>query len=152
MLQQGVYLLLERRHTVRRHPVAQEIQFLGPKLAFLAIDDQTEITEPLEQELEMLQMRCQVRAAHDDVIQVHKDEGEAVGYPIHHPLEGVAGVAEAKTHPQKLVQAKRRDDGSLGNIPGVHGDLMVALAQIHLAEDAASGHLCRKVHHIRQWV
>ena len=80
---------------------------------------------------------------------VHKDEGEAVGYPIHHPLESVAGVAEPKTHPKELVQAEQRDDGGLGDIPGMQG---VALAQIHLAEDAASGHLRRKVHHIRQWV
>ncbi len=98
----------------------------------------------------MLQMRCQVRTAHNDVIQVHKDEREAVGYPIHHLLESVAGIAEPKTQPQELIQAERRDDG--GDIPGMHGDLMVALAQIHLAENAASGHLRRKVHHIRQWV
>ncbi len=61
-------------------------------------------------------------------------------------------VAEPESHPQELVQAERRDDGGLGDIPGMHGDLMVALAQIHLAEDAASGHLRHKVHHIRQWV
>jgi hypothetical protein len=59
---------------------------------------------------------------------------------------------EPETHPQELVQAERRDDGRLGDIPGLHGDLMVALAQIQLGEDAASGHLCREVHHIRQWV
>ncbi len=100
----------------------------------------------------MLHMRCHVRAAHNDVIQIHKDEREAVGYPIRHPLESVAGIAKPKTHLQELVQAKWRDDGGLGNSPGMHGDLMVALEQIHLAEDAASGHLCRKVHHIWQWV
>jgi hypothetical protein len=67
-------------------------------------------------------------------------------------METVAGIAEPKTHPQELVQAERRDYGSLSDISGMHGDLMLALAQIHLAEDAASGHLRRKVHHIRQWV
>jgi hypothetical protein len=57
---------------------------------------------------------------------VHKDEGEAVGYHIHHPLESVASVAEPKTHLQELVQAERRDDGGLGVIPGMQG---VALAR-----------------------
>ncbi len=152
MLEQGVHLLLERRYAVRRHPVAQKIQLAGPKLALLAVDHETEVPEPLEKELEVLQVRNQVRAAHYDVVQVHENKWQAIRYPVHHPLERVAGVAEAETHPQELVQAEGGDDGGLGNVPGMHGDLVVALAEIHLAEDAASGHLCRKVHHIRQWV
>ncbi len=40
MLQQGIYLLLERRHALCRHSVAQEIQLLGPEFALFAVDDQ----------------------------------------------------------------------------------------------------------------
>ncbi len=32
------------------------------------------------------------------------------------------------------------------------GDLVVALAQIHLAENVTTKHLCHKIHHVRQWV
>jgi hypothetical protein len=52
--------------------VAQEVQLLGPELTFLAVDDQAKLAELMEQELEVLQVRCQV----------------------HHSLESVAGVVE----------------------------------------------------------
>jgi hypothetical protein len=57
MLQQGIYLLLERRHALCRHSVAQEIQLLGPEFALFAVDDQAKLAEQeQEQELEMLHM------------------------------------------------------------------------------------------------
>ncbi len=78
-------------HNLVLVPLFLEVQLLGPKLALLAIDDQAKLSEPLEQELEVLQVRCQVRIAHDDVIKVpDKDEWQAICYPVHHSLESVA--------------------------------------------------------------
>jgi hypothetical protein len=77
-------------------PLSLEVQLLGPKHALLAVDVQAKLMEPLEQELEVLQVRSQVWTAYDDVIQVHKDEWQAICYPVYHFLKSVAVLRSTK--------------------------------------------------------
>ena len=86
----------------------------------------------------MLQMLTHGAAANNHIVQVHKDEVEASQDAVHQPLERVPGVPEAERHPKEFEESKRSGDGSLWNITRIHKDLMISLAQVHLAEDGAA--------------
>ena len=83
-------------------------------------------------------MGVQVRAGDENVVQVDENEGQVDAQPVHHALEGVASVPEAKGHGKPLEQTKGGDDRGLGDVPLGHGDLVVPLDKVQLGEVAAT--------------
>ena len=65
-----------------------------------------------------------------DVIDVGDAEGEIAEDGINHPLKGGTSVAKAKTGVVEGAGAEGCGDGSLRDVVGVHGDLVVALQEV----------------------
>ena len=72
------------------------------------------------------------------LMEVHEDEVKASQDAVHQPLECVSSIPEAESHPKEFEESKRSGDGGLRNITRMHKDLMISLAQVHLAEDGAA--------------
>ncbi len=130
------------------HVMTQKFHSCYSKDTLLAVDDQGGIAEPLEEDPKMLEMLLFRVAGNNDVIQVYEDEVQTTQNPVHVSLESVAGISESKSHPEELPQSKRRNDGRLGNVGGVHADLMVAFPQVHLGEDDTAFQPLCKVRHV----
>jgi hypothetical protein len=88
--------------------VAQELDGGGGENALLCVNHQTRLAQPRENFPQMLQVFLLVPAGYNDVIQVAEDEGEARQDAVHHPLEGVARIAQPEGHAAKLEQPERR--------------------------------------------
>ena len=86
------------------------------------------------------------------VVQVHKDTGLVSKGVVHQPLEGLGGVLEAKRHVEVLEQAEGGDDGCLRDSGSGDWHLVVALDQVQLAEDLASGQAAVEVLHVGQGI
>jgi hypothetical protein len=69
-------------------------------------------------------------AVHQDVVQVRGGLFNTAECPVDEPLKGVSGIPQAEGHAGVLEQAERCDDGSLGDVGGVHGFLVVPLLQV----------------------
>ncbi len=87
-------------------------------------------------------------AGHLKVILEGKTEGKLVLDPVHLALEGVAGVAKTKRHIGILEQAKWSCDGCFADVVWMHGDLMIPLPQINLAENFATSRSICKIQHV----
>jgi len=109
------------------HLMTQELDGGGGEHALLCVDDQARLAQPRENFSQMLQMLLLVSAGYDDVVQVAEDEGEARQDAVHHPLEGVARVAQPERHAAKLEQPERRADGGFPDVSWVHGYLIITL-------------------------
>jgi hypothetical protein len=107
--------------------MTQELDGGGGEHALLPVDDQARLAQPRENFSQMIQMLLLVSAGYDDVVQVAEDEGEARQDAVHHPLEGVARVAQPERHAAKLEQPKRRADGGFPDVSWVHGYLIITL-------------------------
>ena len=81
----------------------------------------------------------QGHGGHQDVVQVHKTEGEPSSNPVHQSLKGLCRILQAKGGSDELKTAKGCGDGGLGDILGVHRDLVVAPDQVHFGKDGATG-------------
>ena len=55
--------------------------------------------------------------------------------PVHHPLEGLGSVFEAKREAKKFKKAKGSDDGGLGNISRPHWNPEITLLEIKFGEE-----------------
>jgi hypothetical protein len=76
------------------HLVAQELDGGGGENLLLCVNHQAGLAQPRENYSQMLQVFLLVPAGYNDVIQVAEDEGEARQDAVHHPLEGVARIAQ----------------------------------------------------------
>ncbi len=85
---------------------------------------------------------------HLKVVLEGEKEGQLVLDPIHFALEGVAGIAETKRHPGVLEQTKWSSDGCFADVIWMHGDLMIPLPQINLAENFATSRNVFKIQHV----
>ena len=66
------------------------------------------------------------------VIYVNENIGKVAEYRVHHPLEVLPRILEAKWCAWKQEKSKGGDDGGLSNVVGVDGYLMVTLEQVNL--------------------
>ena len=57
-----------------------------------------------------------VWAGYENVVQMDKDEREALQNPVHHSLERHASILETKGHPRKFPEAKRSDHCSFSDV------------------------------------
>ena len=71
----------------------------------------------------------------EDVVQVNEREGNVPEDAVHETLEGLGGVLESEGHPYELSEAKRCDDGRLGNGVRCHRDVMISTHEVDLGED-----------------
>ena len=85
---------------------------------------------------EMLNMRKNIRAEDQDIINVNKTIGQITQDLIHHPLEGVPRVPESEGKAEKFEHPKRSDDCCLGNVLGGHWNLVVSLLQVQPRENS----------------
>ena len=70
------------------------------------------------------------RIGDENVIDVGNAEGEIAEDGVNHSLKDGTSVAKAKTGVVEGVGAKGRGDGSLRDVVGMHGDLVVALQEV----------------------
>ena len=134
-----------------RHVVAEEVQLGDGELALLRVDDQASLAQTGEDVPEVGGVLLGVGAGDQDVVQVGETR-RAGHHPVHQALEGVSGIPHAERHPGKFEEAKGRDDGGLRDVGGVHRDLMVALPEVDLGEDASALQSGHEVHHVGQRV
>ena len=88
----------------------------------------------LKEFLEVLFVSFHVLACYQDIIYIYECEIQSLKDSVHHALESLGGIFEAKRHPKKLKKTKWCNDGSLKNICFGHQDLVVALNQVDLEE------------------
>ena len=115
----------ERSDASHRDNVAKEGHLSLSKKALGQVHHQNKGPQSLEDQAEVANMGGKIRAGDEDVVQVDEDEWQVYDQPVHHALEGVASVPEAKGHGKPLKQTKGGDDGGFGNVPLGHGDLVV---------------------------
>ena len=65
---------------------------------------------------EMGEVRGEVRAGHQNVIQVDENKRKILEKVIHKPLKRLGSVAETEGHLGELEKSKRSDDGCLRDI------------------------------------
>ncbi len=91
-------------------------------------------------------------AGNNNITQVTEADIQAGQESIHHALECVSHIPGAKQHPEGLKQPKSGDYCFFWNISRVNWDLVIAFAEVDLAEHAADCHVRGEVHHVGQRV
>ena len=109
------------------------------KQTLLFIDNQTSRVEPLEDE---------VQAAHQGIIEIREHCLAVSHHKVHEALESISSVLRTKHHADVLKEPKGSDDGRLGEVSGMHQNLMVALPHVYHGEEETARHLSCEVHHI----
>ncbi len=90
--------------------------------------------------------RLLVFARHLKIVLIGKAEGKCPLHPVNFLLKAVAGIPETKQHAGVLVQTRRRGEGRLADVVGMHRNLF--LPEIYLAEDCCSSSNMNQVIHI----
>ena len=80
------------------------------------IDQETVGFEDVKDGGEMGEVRGEVRAGHQTVIQVDENKRKILEKVIHKPLKRLGSVAETEGHLGELEKSKRSDDGCLRDI------------------------------------
>ncbi len=112
--------------------------WMACECALTWIDCETFFLQNLEEHSQVLHMFLQCGTGNQMVIQESEHKREVSEEPIHQPLERLSCVHETKRHEQVLKQTKRRQDGGLGNVCRIHGNLVVSLDQINDREKFAT--------------
>ena len=110
---------------------------MWPRTSTAVAANKAHLAQPRENFSQMLQMILLVPAGYDDVILVAVDEGEARQDGVHHPLEGVARVAQPERHAAKLEQPERCADGGFSDVGWVHRYLIITLSKVNFAKNLA---------------
>ena len=87
-----------------------------------------------------------------NIVDLGNEEGEAAEDIIHHALKGGPGVSEAKAGVIRYLSPKGRSDGSLRDIDGIHGDLIVTFQEVQLQEDFCPVKVGRDVSYVGERV
>ena len=110
----------------------QECQFCLEQMAFLDIEGEIGLVEPLKHCLKVKEMLLFSPGEDNYVIDVNK-AGTALQIPqdcLHQSLEGGAGVAQPEWHHLKMEEASMGDHGSLPFAVLAHDDLPIATLEI----------------------
>jgi hypothetical protein len=91
---------------------------------------------------QLLVVSCRVGAGGEDVLQVDNGDMQTTQKRIHEVLKSHVGIAQTKSHADKLQKAERCDN---------HGDedLMVAFAQVQLAKNGAAIYVGCQIRHVQ---
>ncbi len=85
----------------------------------------------------MVYVGLDVPAAHNDVLQVDKDERHAAGNAVHHALKSVSSIAQIKSHMQEFIKAKRCENCSFASIFCMYWNMVKAFPEIRTEDGAA---------------
>ena len=80
-----------------------------------------------------------------NVIQVDKTEGQIPKDPVHHSLEHLSSVPEAKVESDELKESKGSDNGCLRHVGRAHGNLKISFLQIEFRKKLGTSYLCREI-------
>ena len=94
--------------------------------------------EDREELLEVGKVFLEGRAGNQDIIKINENKGKVMEDVVHHPLECLSRVAEAKRHGEGLEEAKGRNDRRFGDVRRIHQSLVVAFDQVQLGEDGST--------------
>jgi len=95
-------MFLQRLDPLLRHCMTQKLEAGDRKLAFGKADGESMNPANLEDRPEVFHVRLEVGREHEDVIHVNKSIRKSTHNQIHHPLESLASVPEAKRHFDEL--------------------------------------------------
>ena len=109
--------------------MAMERDLLDAKEALGPLDHHAGLVKGGKNLSEVVYVLSLAAAVNQDVIEVYKDARDAAEDSVHKVLEGLSRVLEAKRHPEELPETKWCYDGSLLDVVGCHGDLVVAAVQ-----------------------
>ena len=86
-------------------------------------------------------------AVDEDVIEKHKDEPaeEDAQNVVHERLERRWGIAQPERHHKELVEAVMCAERRLGDVVGVHADLVVARTKVQLGEEPGTVQLVQQL-------
>ncbi len=101
--------------------MAQKLHAGSPELALVHVQQKAALTQPLQNQAEMVEVCLLVRTGNEDVVLEDKDKVQAGHQPVHQTLERLASILQTKGHAQKLPKAKRSDDSRLGNVLALTG-------------------------------
>ena len=85
--------------------------------------------------MKMIYVLLQIAAKHQDIIDVGETIRKVSKDRIHHPLEGVPCIPEAKGKAQKLEHPEWSDDRCLTDIFFSHQNLVIPLLKVQLRKD-----------------
>ena len=104
--------------------MAQEFNFGCPEDTLVLPGNEAVLAEPLEDDLEVLEVLFPRAGEHEDVIHVTHAEGQVTEDVVHEALKGGPSIFEA--------------DGRFWYVLGMHWYLKVALHQVQFAEDGGA--------------
>ena len=120
--------------------VAQILNSKSSKGKLLQVDGEAIEAAEVEHTVEMLLMRGQRVGENQYVVKIDKTKMKSTKDLVHHPLEGLGSILEAKIRGgSKLEKATGSNDGGLWNIDGSHGNLEITLMEIKFGEELGSG-------------
>ena len=109
------------------------------------IDQKAISLENVENHSQVREMSGEIRAGHQHVVQVDKNKRKTAEEMVHEPFKHLSSIAETERHLGKLKEAKRGDNGCLGDISSGDRNLIIAFDQIKLGENSGTMETSRKV-------
>ena len=116
--------------------MTQVVDPLLPKGALGALEDEAMLTQSKENRTDVLQMLRPCPAEDENIIKENKyaPPEEWLQHRVHQRLEGGRRIGEAERHHEELEVPVMRPERRLGDVVGVHADLMIPTAQVQLGE------------------
>ena len=116
--------------------MTQVVDPLLPKRALGALEDEAMLTQSKENRTDVLQMLRPCPAENENIVKENKyaPPEEWLQHRVHQRLEGRRRIGEAERHHEKLKVPVVRPERRLGDVVGVHADLMIPTAQVQLGE------------------
>ena len=95
-------MFLQRLDPIFRHCVTKKLEAGDCKFALGKADGEAMKSADVQDGSEVVLVRLEVRRENKDVINVNKGIRKSTHYQVHHPLESLASVSEAKRHLDEL--------------------------------------------------
>lgn len=132
--------------------MAKEIERSTSKLTLSRVDQDAVIGEKLKNLTEVHQMCRHIGAGDEEIVQVDEAIRQATEDLVHKSLKSLCSIPETEGHSDEFEQAEWGDDGSLGDVICVEGNLVIGSDEIDLREDCAASKLRREVLQVRDGV
>ena len=121
---------LQGEDALGRDMTAQEIDLFGPKDTFVVAEDKASREETFKDQVKVMPVLFRIGEEDEDVIEVGDSEGKIAKDGVSHPLKDGTSVAKTKTGVVECVGAGGHGNGSLWDVVGMHGDLVVTLQEV----------------------
>ena len=115
--------------------VAQILNSKSSKGTLLQFDGEAVEAAEVKHTTEMLLMRGQKVAENQYIVKIDKTKRKLTKDPVHHPMEGLGSVLEAKREAEKIEKAEESDEGGLRNICRPLRNLEIILLEFKFGEE-----------------